>query len=133
MTKFSEIEDDIDDALMILEKYKKGFFLDLMLENNNQSVDTFDFLSFIRPGSSYGKKWYESGAEGPKGTARRGVLEPIPEASSSVGGKLKKPRKKMQEEMKDKSKTVKIEKSKTSSKCLLWFDRAKRILSDVEE
>lgn len=38
----------------------------------------------------------------------------------------------MREDIQNKSKTLKVDKSK-SSKCLLWFDRAKRILSDVDQ
>lgn len=68
MTKFSDIEDDYDDSLDILRKFKKGrhlfyhslgFFLELMLENNQNDVNTFDFLNFIRPDTRYGKKFYE--------------------------------------------------------------------------
>ena len=46
-----------------------------MLENNQNTADTVDFLNFVRPDTRYGKKWYE------EGTARKGKLEPIPEVT----------------------------------------------------
>lgn len=65
------------------------------------------------------------------GMSKRGKLEPILEVTPTAG-KMLNPRDKMRKDLKKGSKTVKIDKSK-SSKCLLWFDRAKRILSDVDE
>ncbi|CAI2368995.1 unnamed protein product [Moneuplotes crassus] len=134
MLKYSDIEEDIEESLTILEKYKKGFFLDTMMENNQSSVDTFDFLNFIRPDTRYGKKWYDQPTQESSfgGTSKRGKLEPILEVSPSAS-KMINPREKMRQDLKANSGGLKTEMPKSSSKCHFWFDRAKTILDEVDQ
>jgi hypothetical protein len=120
-----------------------------------------DFLNFIRPGTRYGNEMYgvdSSSAPifspeqnevkwddlfGGSKNKKAAQLDPIKESqqeySSNSKNSLKgvrnsktlNPRQQMKNSLKQ-NKTQKVEKTKVSSKSLLWLERAKRIISDID-
>ena len=140
-----EFEDQCESALTILEKFKNGFFLDIMIDNNKNEVNTMDFLNFIRPDTRSSEGMYgisEPSVATPnflssefkevkwddmlKGDSLKKLtkLDPIPEFKPKIDalnhktpkGTVLNPRQKMKDEVKNKALTQKVEKSKSSSK-----------------
>ena len=134
-----EFETTYEYAIEILEKFKNKFFIEEMLKNSKNEINTMDFLNFIRPDTRYSdtELMYgrtESGVSTPHylsqdqkttkwedllnlNTFKRVTkLEPIPESrldtleEQTPCKNTNNPRQKMRDELKEKGSSSKSEK-----------------------
>lgn len=154
--EIDDFEDNWEYAIQMLESFRDGIFLTEMEETNKQSqINTMDFLNFIRPDTRavnaeqmYGRgtssvatphlfspdtkqvKWDDVFATNPSFTT---TTKKSNTNLFNYDSKPVNPRSIMKAQMKvNKGKTHRVDSNTKSSKWYLWFDRARRILNDID-